>query len=225
MKNHRHILRAGAILASLVLAAACVPKSAQFTGVAPQKRNEVQMVRMTHEVRFNPTTGEMLTGEANRIDSFLSSIRFGYGDTVSLDVGDGPVPANRWRAVNAHLNQRGIWLEDRAPISGAAPRPGSAVLVIDRYVVSAPNCSDWGQNLSVNWSNGQSPNFGCSTTTLLGLMVANPRDLIHGQPDGGPVGEAATDAIVRSRATRGAGITLGIRLSNVEALGTGTRRQ
>lgn len=225
MKNQRHILRAGAVIASLALAAGCMPKSAQFTGVAPQKRNEVQLVRLTHPVNFNASTGEMLPGEAARIDSFLDSIRLGYGDAVSLDVGDGTVPANRWRAVNAHLNQRGVWLEDRAPISGAAPQAGSAVLVVDRYVVSAPNCGDWGQNLTHNWSNGQSPNFGCSTTTLLGLMVANPRDLIHGQPDSGPVGESATSAIVRGRTERGTSLSLGIRLSNVEALGRGSRNQ
>lgn len=223
MKNHRQFLRAGAVIASLALAAGCVPKSAQFTGVAPQKRNEVQLVRLTHDVRFDASTGELLPGEAARMDSFLNSIRIGYGDAVSLDLGDGPVGANRWRAVNSHLNQRGIWLEDRAPISGAAPRVGSGVLVVDRHVVTAPDCMDWSQDLSTNWANGQSPTFGCSTTTMLGLMVANPRDLIRGRPASGPVGEAATAAIESNRATRGETISLGIQLRNVEAIGRGAR--
>lgn len=222
MTNASKILRVGSIIVSLAIAAGCVPKSAQHTGVATPKRNEVQLVRLTHEVVFGGQQGGLSAAEAGKINAFLSSIRYGYGDTVSLDMGNNQMAGVRWNAVNDHLNQSGIWLSDRAPIAGAAPRPGTAVLVVDRYVVQAPQCGDWGQLTSTNWSNAPSPQFGCSTVTLLGLMVANPRDLIQGQTDDHASGAAAADAIRRGLAAQGQGITLGLSLRNIERIG-GTR--
>ena len=46
-----------------------------------------------------------------------------------------------------------------------------------------------------NFNNQPHPNLGCSTATNLGLMVADPRDLMRGRPIGPMDGEFAAKGV------------------------------
>ncbi|MEQ8665989.1 MAG: CpaD family pilus assembly lipoprotein [Rhodospirillales bacterium] len=61
---------------------------------------------------------------------------------------------------------------------GVAP----VLLTFDAHQVDAPECGDWSDKGSYNWSNTPPPNFGCSFQRNLALTVANPGDFIDSQP-------------------------------------------
>jgi len=48
-------------------------------------------------------------------------------------------------------------------------------------VVMTPQCPDWRKPSEDDPSNTPSSNLGCATETNLGLMVADPRDLVVGK--------------------------------------------
>jgi type IV pilus biogenesis protein CpaD/CtpE len=90
----------------------------------------------------------------------------------------------------------------------ALPRD-SAEFRLDRHLVTLPRCPNWGSE-SQNWSNRPSSNFGCANTTNLGLMIANPADLVGGRPVGRhargarhpPLSQRQSDAARRQRHIR-----------------------
>jgi len=47
-----------------------------------------------------------------------------------------------------------------------------------RYHAEPQPCGNWSENLSVNYENRPSPNFGCATQHNLAVEVADPHDLV-----------------------------------------------
>jgi len=58
-----------------------------------------------------------------------------------------------------------------------------AKLDITYSAVISPRCPDWRMSPVTTYSN-TAHNIGCATTANLGLMVADPQDLVRGQDDG-----------------------------------------
>ena len=73
------------------------------------------------------------------------------------------------------------------------------LVVVERYVVTPPDCPNWTKSSSDDHDNSQTSNFGCSTVTNLGLMVANPRDLVIARQLGPASAAQAGLAIQRYR--------------------------
>jgi pilus assembly protein CpaD len=69
--------------------------------------------------------------------------------------------------------------------------PNSVLVTIERHVVVLPDCPDWQKPETQNWKNLPMPNFGCANQTNLGLMVADPGDLVRGR-EMGPADAART---------------------------------
>lgn len=55
-----------------------------------------------------------------------------------------------------------------------------AVIRMTFAEVVLPNCPDWRKSPNHNYSNTQHANIGCASETNLGLMVADPHDLVRG---------------------------------------------
>jgi pilus assembly protein CpaD len=72
-------------------------------------------------------------------------------------------------------------------------------LVLERYLVTLPPCPDWSRQSGTDFSNLPHSNFGCATQTNLGLMVAEPRDLLHGRGLAPADGVHQAEGIVRYR--------------------------
>lgn len=192
--RHNHTIRAMVSVIALVSVSACIPSAAQYSGAANEKRNEVRMVRLTHVVDM-AGDNQLNADAAAGLDLFLSENGIGYGDSLSLDAGDNPAGDNQRAAISNHLRGHGLLLGNHQTIAGAMPAAGTIVLVVDRYVVTTPNCNDWSMNSKPNYANAESSAFGCSTRAILGQMVANPRDLVQGQEDDGPNASAAGNAV------------------------------
>ncbi len=72
-------------------------------------------------------------------------------------------------------------------------------LVLERYLVTLPPCPDWSRQSGTDFANLPHSNFGCATQTNLGLMVAEPRDLLHGRGLAPADGVHQAEGIVRYR--------------------------
>lgn len=155
-------------------------------------RNSVQMVRMPFEIKPEEDgTATPSAATLGQVNAFLGSVRAGHGDVLMLDTGDAP--ETRVAALQDFIRAHGLAYGGTAAL-GAKPADGSVVLYLERYVVTTPNCGSWPAEQSNNRRNNPSAHFGCADTANLGLMVANPRDLIAGQ-DGGNSTAAAVGAL------------------------------
>ena len=202
--KQNNALRAMVSVIALVSVSACVPSAAQYSGAANEKRNEVRMVRLTHVVDVSGNDA-LSADAAASLDLFLSENGVGYGDSLSLDAGDEAAGEQDRTAIAGQLRRRGLLLSNQATIAGTMPSEGTIVLVVDRYLLTTPNCNDWSMKSKPNYANAESTSFGCTTRSILGQMVANPRDLIQGQDEDGPNGAAASNAVKTYVGTAGTG--------------------
>lgn len=55
---------------------------------------------------------------------------------------------------------------------------GNAILRYRQWAAVVPECGDWRRDVQADNQGTNSPNFGCATQRNIGLMVANPQDLV-----------------------------------------------
>jgi len=177
----------------LLLLGGCATDTMRQDGSAKTARNEVEMVRLSHSVETSDETGLSKTDRAD-MARFLADIQAGYGDTVSLVAGAGVSESAR-AAISDVVMRRGLRLSAPPASIGSMPESGEAVLVVDRYVVTPPQCPNTVMHASRNYANAPSPQHGCANVINLGQMVADPRHLLAGTGDHSPVTEKATQGI------------------------------
>ena len=86
-------------------------------------------------------------------------------------------------------------------------------MVVSRATARVPDCPNfYGDDGSPNFDAHTSPNYGCGVNSTLAAMVANPVDLVRGQPGANTLDTAAsTKAIGAFRSatpTGGGGATI-----------------
>ncbi|MGH6617641.1 CpaD family pilus assembly protein [Sphingomonas sp.] len=128
------------------------------------------------------TSGNGLApGEAQRMAGWMQSLRLGYGDRVAID--DPNPSGNGVRDdVQAQISRYGLLLSDDAPVTGAPVQPGMVRVVISRMKASVPGCPDFSRTGPSEFESNTSSNQGCSINSNLAAMIANPTDLVRGQP-------------------------------------------
>ncbi|WP_425228102.1 CpaD family pilus assembly protein [Sphingomonas sp.] len=144
-------------------------------------------------------------GERGRLDGWLSSMRLGYGDKVTIDdpVGRGGVRTDVAQTVAAY----GLLLSEERPVTGAPVAPGTIRVVVSRAHAAVPGCPDWSRDSSVDFNQNTSSNFGCGVNASLAAMIAQPEDLVHGSGPGAVDARSSAKAIdaYRRAAPSGAG--------------------
>lgn len=182
-----------AVMAILMLAvvAACAPEASHWSPKQNTIRNEVRWITFEHVVRFGPSSEAIDETERLRLQQFLARHDAGYGDTLLIGArGNGIAGASVRRAgrreslVSAEIRKLKL-PTGLLPHTGATGKwDGSVKVVLGRYVVIPPKCPDWSKRADGDSANRPSSNFGCANTTNLGLMVANPGDLVRGRTPG-----------------------------------------
>lgn len=182
----------------LAIVAACAPEASHWSAEQKVKRNEVRWVTFEHDVRFESGGAILDAAERTRLHRFLARHDAGYGDKLLIGsrgvrtTGEDLRRAGRRESViAAELRE----LQLPAGLLPDAPAretwDGSVKVVLGRYIVIPPQCPDWSKRADGDSANQPSSNFGCATVTNLGLMVANPGDLVRGHipgPADGAVG-------------------------------------
>ena len=194
MNRIRTLAKTASLASAIAMAlSGCFPTAANYTGASVIKRNQVELVRLTHPIRFDGTAG-IDAIEAADLRAFVERHELGYGDSLALDMGAG-VTADHRAAVAEQLRYYGLPLGQAVPMAGAVPDAGQAVLVVDRYIVAVPPCPNFGQETRRNYANAESISYGCADAQNLGHMIANPRDLIEGQDGGQSTARQATKGV------------------------------
>jgi len=88
------------------------------------------------------------------------------------------------KRVAGALQKAGIRSENIRVMPGSLGHEGAAPVLatFDAHSVKAPECGDWSDKSTYNWSNTRHKNFGCSYQRNLALSVANPGDFLESQP-------------------------------------------
>jgi pilus assembly protein CpaD len=192
--------RIGAIVAAAVVAATLVgcSETTYWTPAESPKQPQVDWVRFDHRVLFDSRGRDLSISERARLEEFLSRIEPRYGDQILVGTGsggsEGEVGLQRVATVAEYLRNAGLKVAPMTETS-AVRWDGAVRISVGRYVVTPPNCPDWTKSASYDPLNNVSSNFGCATATNLGLMVADPGDLIRGRSAGPADGVLAQNRI------------------------------
>jgi pilus biogenesis lipoprotein CpaD len=84
-------------------------------------------------------------------------------------------------------------------------------------LVIAPNCPDWRMSSVTTYSNSWQANYGCASITNLGMMVADPHDLVKGTGRNVFETEPAARALSDMRAGRDAASAAGAGAASASA--------
>ncbi len=193
-----------ALLAMTTTMAACAPRTAQWSPAHVPKKNQVDWIVNVHMVKPSRAGAGLSTDERKRLDQFANEIALGYGDQVVIEAPTRHLTttgATLARYFEARRLSPDVRVLDRPPRSG-----GDVVTVIvGRYVVTPPKCPDWTKPAGADPANRSSSNFGCANTSNLGLMLADPGDLVRGREKGPSDGVAASRLLRRYRSGKVAG--------------------
>ena len=205
-RDPRLLLRPLLLVAAL-LAQGCTGDDSRWSAAEAPKENRVEFVTVSHAVHFAPNSAMPAPEEEQALTDFLSQTEFGYGDQVTLDAGprggqaaSDPMAARRIDAVAAMLRRLRVTATraSRPTVEGALARD-AVVVTVGRYVVTSPLCPDFSKPEGDDYTNTPTSNYGCTTNTNLGLMVANPGDLVRGTPANAADGEFASHGVQRYR--------------------------
>lgn len=141
--------------------------------------------------------GSLNSSEAARLSGWFNSMKLGYGDRVAVDMAGNYDSEAARAAVGAIAARYGLLIDDNAPVTAGEVAPGNVRVVISRMRASVPNCPDWSRKSQPEFNGNAMSNFGCATNSNLAAMVANPADLVSGQP-----GSASSSADAASKAIK-----------------------
>jgi pilus assembly protein CpaD len=179
-----------ATIAITTTMAACTSRTASWSPAQAPKTNKIDWVSHSHAVRPAGAGKGLSTVEREKLDRFAAEISLGYGHQVVIET----PRRHRNRAAAALVRYfRARRLDPKVQVVADTGRPAddTVMVTIGRYVVTPPKCPDWSKPAGSDPNNRVGSNFGCATISNLGLMLADPGDLVRGRPKGPGDGVAA----------------------------------
>jgi len=173
----------------------CGTGPSNYSGSESPARNTVEMVRLAYPVLAESNGKDGLSRATLKgINRFLNDSAAGYGDRMLVDRG-ADVSDARVTMLFRHFQSLGLEIGRADGVYGAEPAPGNMTIYLERHMVQTPECSGLNVPSTPNHQNAPLPGYGCSTATALGLMVADPRDLVAGKTDPSATAEQTTRAV------------------------------
>jgi len=188
------LLNAPVLLLAVLLmtvVTACAPEMSHWSPEQNVKRNDVRWITFQHHVSFANKGTELDEAERARLQRFLTRHEAGYGDRILI--GSRGIRATGTDVRRASRREAAVAAELRSLELPAGLLPetparetwdGRIKIVLGRYIVIPPDCPDWTKRADGDFANRRSSNFGCATAVNLGLMVADPGDLVRGRSAG-----------------------------------------
>lgn len=181
-----------------VLLAGCTPDASDWTPAEAPKTPHIDYVRLQHDTTFHPGGADLAGGEAESLTRFLDQAEVTAEDHVYVEAAsDDALDLSRIGRLAKIVDEQGAGARTLPPDAGIAPN--HVRVVVERYVVTPPDCPNWTAPATGYHGNQPGSNFGCADITNLSLMVADPRDLVIGRTLGPPQGDAALAAAQRYR--------------------------
>lgn len=195
---------------SLLLLSGCTPEVVKWSPAESPKENKVDRTVFTHVMRYPAHESAMSSLEKAKFIEFLkNNIPSPYAVRVTIEEYDGHsdkrlmdverellrygVPLDRLHRNYDHVDDRygeyhqykyeNCKKKNRESDRKAHSRESGSVIVIvvERFVVITPSCANFLEQIGNASQAYNSSNFGCSTEANLGLMIANPQDLLRGR--------------------------------------------
>lgn len=167
--------------------AACTPEM-DMQGVDPRTyydehpiKNQVETHSLSQQVHFGAGEPRLDNGEIMRLRHALHDVSPMAADGVRVQMATLDYSnKTRRRHLLAVLRSMGF-TGDKISFqpSGALSR-GDVRVDVQYAVVVPPDCPDWRRSPVTTYSNTMQGNFRCATEVNLGVMVADPHDLVHG---------------------------------------------
>jgi pilus assembly protein CpaD len=194
--------------------AACTPTAT----LPPSPWPDAMLKEHRHNVRFAAASAELSASEAAELEAFLGDLPQHQRLSILVlgHVGGASDPAlssRRMRHVAELVTASGRG--EPAMASLDEPRPagrtvnGRAVaddhrveIRVSFYQARLPACPDWSRPPEGNARNLPLSNLSCANAVNLGLMVADPLDLVHGRELAPADGIREAEAIARYRADK-----------------------
>lgn len=183
---------------------ACAGTEEDWPGYAEAPQPRVERVTLRHVVDFPVGSSRMSRAQWRELAAFLGRADPKSAERVMLATG----AATGGRGGYGLARQREQQVATAVRRAGAAPRAVSAggtvaanavAVFVSRDLVVLPECPDWTASPSLNYGNRTPSNWGCATAVNLGIMIANPRDLIRGEDLAPADAERLSRAIERYR--------------------------
>ncbi|MFN3231538.1 MAG: CpaD family pilus assembly lipoprotein [Alphaproteobacteria bacterium] len=159
----------------------------------PPERTSVDVTQKDLRIDLAPGQADISGTQINELNRFLAASGKEYGDHIeirtSLTRGLGE-NTSRTARIAGNLRSafiRGGYLSSRVHLVDTPTSSDGLTVSIQRYQVVLPDCGIEAAKTREDWFNepvGARP-LGCSNERNLGLMIADPRDLV-GNPVTGP---------------------------------------
>jgi pilus assembly protein CpaD len=183
---------------SIFLIGLCLSVSACGTQNRGLESVHQPVVSRTDYVLDVGTNGSGLEGrEAGRVEGWFESLRLGYGDRVSVDIGSDGYGSSARESVAAIAAKYGLLLDNSAPVTAGNVASGSVRVIVSRAKATVPGCPDWSRQSEANFNSHNASNYGCAINGNLAAMIADPRDLVLGRG-----GDSASDASTSGKAIK-----------------------
>jgi pilus assembly protein CpaD len=168
----------------------------------PHPFPEAAQVPVRHAVRFTGADARMSDVEREALRIFLARNNVEEGSRV-LVAGVGPAALSDGRIASVRqalfeLGHTGVATTPAA--SGVEPRIDEIVVTAQVTTVINPTCPGYNAPIVLDFENRPIISPGCAVATNIGLMIAEPSDLIAGRPLAPADGEQQNLSIQRYRA-------------------------
>lgn len=208
--THRPRTWPAAAIALAFLAAACSPRQGEFGDelfphgkweqIPPAAENMVEVVTLHHPVLFRESEAGLTADAQNALQSFIIDNRIGVRDQIdvySYQNRRDPVTESRLTAIKAEFARRGLAAGEAvdAPPAFAPAAPNEVAVYVRRAVVVPPDCTQPQPRPTLR---PEQP-WGCHVNAALGMMVADPNDLVQGRELAPADGEQGSAALRRYR--------------------------
>lgn len=187
-----------------LLGSACESLPEVYKGALELPRPEVSVASSSsHQINFGNQSAVLSGEEKSSLNEFIYQTKISYGDELYFDFAADD--KNAWAkkaALDNYLKTIGIWV-DGVSRTGNVKNNSTVMFIVTRYSVSTPDCRALSKETFIPTELETNKIFGCITAHNLAAHVANPKDLMTGQPDTLPVGHATVLAIQLYRARIG----------------------
>lgn len=177
MRNIKFLMAAAA---SITLAG-CAANSLGTANTSMYSIHQPVVERTTYLMDVANDGASIGTADQVRLAEWFDALRLGYGDRVAIDYGTGyPSPSTTGNIAKIAAD-RGILLQDVAPVTAGQIAPGMLRVVVTQSKASVPSCPNWSTDHDRNYNASNHSNYGCATNSNLSAMMADPEDLVRGR--------------------------------------------
>jgi pilus assembly protein CpaD len=189
----------------LTLLSGCAPEIVDWTPAESPKENKVERTVFYHTIHYPSKSNFFPETEVNSLIRFLkANAENPSAISITLEECDGH-SKKRIKDIQRVLVKYGISYDmitvepvEKGHRSTSSSSSG-VCLILEKYLVIPPSCADFSQPIGDARQAHAPSNFGCATTANLGMMLANPRDLIKGRSLGASDGAVMAAGVDRYR--------------------------